>query len=202
MKSYQTAQVLAQELLTQAAENEPQITADLQKIASEISAEMIGLEHKFKLQESLARKLILLSKKDEMNKTFEEKLRKFARRNNDALRYTFIFQEDEYAKGFLNTVEKLREKGFIIPQNRIWNAWKNAEISKDTGYRGINITIISSQNQKFELQFHTTESFKLKTETHYLYEELRDLETSDERRKEIIREILESAKNILRPKRI
>ncbi len=89
-----------------------------------------------------------------------------------------------------------------MPSNRIWNAWKNAETAKDTGYRGINITIISSQNQRFELQVHTAESFRLKTETHHFYEGLRDLNTSDERRKEIIAEMLKLAKEVNCPEGI
>ncbi len=198
----QEAQRLAKELLKQAKENEPKITADLQTIASQVSAEMVGLENKFKIEESLIRKLLLLANKDKTHKSFEQKLKKFARLNNDALRYTFVFPNEKYAKGFQSAIEKLKQNGFVIPQNRIWNAWENAETAKDTGYRGINITVISSQNQRFELQFHTAESFRLKTETHDFYEELRDLKTSDERRKEIIEEMRRLAKEVERPKGI
>ena len=52
------ARRLAKELLKQAKENEPQITADLQNIAWEISGEAVGLENKFKAEMSLVRKLI------------------------------------------------------------------------------------------------------------------------------------------------
>jgi hypothetical protein len=193
---------LAKELLKQAKENEPQITVDLQNIASEIFAQIVGLENKFKTEESLRQKLLLLIKKDNSNQSARRKLEKFARRNNDTLRYTFIFQKDEYAQNFHNAIEKLEQKGFVIPRSRIWNAWENEETSKDTGYRGINITVISSQNQRFELQFHTAESFRFKTETHYLYKELSDLETFDKRREEIIAEMLLSAKQIKRPEGI
>ncbi len=43
----------AKNLLKQAGKNEPKITQDLQKSASEVSAEMIGLEYKFKSEASL-----------------------------------------------------------------------------------------------------------------------------------------------------
>ena len=201
IKAYRTAQVLAQELLAQAAGNEPRITADLQMIAAEVSAEMIE-ENKFKTQASLIRKLLLLAGKDLTDKSFDQKLRKFARLNNDSLRYTFIFSIENYWKGFQNALEKLRQNGFVVPPNRIWNAWENVGTPRDTGYRGINITIISSQKQRFELQFHTEESFRMKTETHRFYEELRNIKTSDERRKEIIKEMLELAKKITRPEGI
>ncbi len=193
---------LAGELLAQAVENEPKITADLQNIAEEVPAEIVGLENKVKSEESLTQKLSMLADRDKTNQSIRQKSEKFARRNNDTLRYTFILPNDEYVKGFNKTVEKLKQNGFIIPQNRIWNAWENAGTAKDTGYRGINITVISSQKQRFELQFHTAQSFRLKTEAHYLYEELRNLKTFDERRAEIIKEILKSAKRVERPEGI
>ncbi len=196
------ARRLAEELITQARENELKITADLQKIASEVDAKIISLENRFKTEESLVRKLSLLADRDKSNQSVQYKLEKFARRNNDTLRYTFILSNDKYAENFYNTIETLKQNGFLIPQNRIWNAWENAETAKDTGYRGINITAISSQKQLFELQFHTAESFRLKAETHHLYEQLRNLKTSDERRAEIIKEILKSAKQVERPEGI
>jgi hypothetical protein len=196
------ARRLAEELFAQARENELKITADLQKIASEVDAKIIGLENRFKTEESLVRKLSLLADRDKSKQFVQHKFEKFARRNNDTLRYTFILSNDKYAEDFYNTVETLKQNGFLIPQNRIWNAWENAETAKDTGYRGINITVISSQKQRFELQFHTAESFRLKTETHHLYEQLRNLKTSDERRAEIIKEILKSAKQVERPEGI
>lgn len=58
IKSYRTAQVLAHQLLAQAIANEPNTTADLQTIAPEVSAEIVGLENKFKTEMSLIRKLI------------------------------------------------------------------------------------------------------------------------------------------------
>lgn len=196
------AQHLAELLLAEAKENEPQITADLSSIATAVAAKIAGLENKFKTEESLTRKLLLLAGKDKSNQTSKQKLEKFARRNNYTLRYTFIFQTEKYARGFQATIEQLKKSGFEIPPNRIWNAWKTAETAQDTGYRGFNITVVSSQKQRFELQFHTAESFRLKTETHRLYEELRNSKTFDERREEIIKEMLSRAKQVERPKGI
>jgi len=48
----------ARDLLERARENEPLITADLQKIAREAAVEMVGLEYKSKSAESLARKIV------------------------------------------------------------------------------------------------------------------------------------------------
>jgi hypothetical protein len=58
------AELYARELLANARQNESVITADLQRIASAVSAEMVGLEHKFKTEESLIRKIAETSVKD------------------------------------------------------------------------------------------------------------------------------------------
>ena len=139
------ARRLAKKLLAQAKENEPRITADLQTIAQEVSAEIVGLENRFKSEMSFIRKLIDAAGDD------LPKLQRKSKGVNDVLRYTFILPFDVYAKGFRQTIETLREIGYKIPDNRIWNAWENIETQYDKGYRGINITIISSQRQKFEL---------------------------------------------------
>ena len=47
----------AQNLLKIASENEPEITAILAEIAPKVSAEMVGLEYKFKAEKSLAKKI-------------------------------------------------------------------------------------------------------------------------------------------------
>jgi hypothetical protein len=105
------------------------------------------------------------------------------KRINDALRYTFLISASNYADCLENLQRHFRQKGDKI--GKIFNAWLLKEADKDTGYRGINLTIISSKNQKFELQLHTKASFKLKTETHKLYQEHRNSATSIERKVEI-----------------
>ena len=187
------ARRLAKELLKQAKENEPQITADLQNIAWEISGEAVGLENKFKAEMSLVRKLI-----DAVGDDLQRLQRK-SKNINDVLRYTFVLSVDAYAKGFQQTIERLPKLGYRVPENRIWNAWENIGTQYDKGYRGINMTIISSQQQKFELQFHTEASFELKTETHHFYKEMRSKNISGKRETELTAIMLELAGKIERP---
>jgi hypothetical protein len=193
IKSYRTAQSLARKLLDEARENEPQITADLEKTALGISAEMVGLEHKFKTETSLIRKLV-----DSVGDDLQ-KLKPKAKSINDVLRYTFVLPFEIYAERFHKTIERLSELNYRIPENRIWNAWQTIGERFDKGYRGINITIISSQKQKFELQFHTEDSFRVKTETHFLYEQSRQKGISEKRETELIEERKKAAKSIERP---
>ncbi len=166
------ARRLAELLLIQAEENEPQISVDLQSIASEVSAEIVEFENKLKTEESLTRKLF------DRATVNSESLRQAAENISDALRYTFVLPFEIYAQKFHRTIERLQKVSYQVPEKRIWNAWQTAGMRFDKGYRGINITVISSRKQKFELQFHTAESYRLKIETHSLYEELRDREIS------------------------
>lgn len=194
--TYKESQRIAQRILAEAAENEPQITADLQKIAPEISAEIVGLENKFKTDESLTRKILNAVKIN------QQSLEEISETINDALRYTFILSPENYTKGFHRAIEMLWEAGYFVPERRIWNAWKNFGTEFDRGYRGINITVISSQKQIFELQFHTADSYRLKNETHHFYEEIRDKNISVEREKELVKVMKEKASAVNRPEGI
>lgn len=193
IKSYQTAQHLAQELLAQAQKNEPKITANLQNIAEKVSAEIVGLENKFKMEKSLVQKLVSMTGGD------FQKLQRKAKSLNDVLRYTFILPFEVYAETYYRTLKLFSELDYYIPEHRIWNAWETIGEKFDRGYRGINITVISSQKQKFELQFHTEDSFRLKTKTHPLYKEMKRKEISEKRQDELIFEVKEMAKVVKRP---
>jgi hypothetical protein len=118
--------------------------------------------------------------------------------NNDTLRYTFILPLEIYFFSFKKTLSALKDSGYDT--KRIWNAWRNVETPYDAGYRGVNATIISSQSQKFEIQFHTKESFQLKTKTHHLYKRAVSRKTSAERRAQFIRTMIDAAKDISIPK--
>jgi hypothetical protein len=62
----------------------------------------------------------------------------------------------------------LQEKGYNII------AVKNHWLNPYDPYQGVNVKILSPSEQKFELQFHTRESFDLKSgELHELYEKQR-----------------------------
>ena len=111
----------AKELRTQAGKNEPEITKELQKIASEVSAEMIGLENKLKSEESLTRKIAegsvknvrkLFESGNSLENAIEEVTKIRAERNNDTLRYTFLFSFEKYVFGFRQSLQKLKQSGF------------------------------------------------------------------------------------------
>ena len=195
-------------MLADANGHEPKITADLQTIAFELSAEMADLEHKFKTVESLAEKMTnktiigikrFLAQGFTENEAIEESLKIQFETVNDVLRYTFVFPIEKYIFGYRQTINLLKILGYEFIENEVWNAWKNIGTIFDKGYRGINTTIISSQKQKFELQFHTEESFQLKTKTHKLYKASRWRKASRNRRAEVAKIMIELAKDVTVP---
>ncbi len=199
----QVAQKEAIKLIEQAKRSEPKVTQDLQILAKQRNGEMIRLDYRFKSEESLTRKIndsatrettILMRKVVNQKDAFSTAINKQTNKINDSLRYTISFSAEKYKAEFQSTLNSLQEKGYKIEGT--WNAWFDAGTSRDSGYRGINVTIISPGGQKFELQFHTPESFKMKMETHELYEEKRLNTTSFERKNEITNIMIEKAKTV------
>ncbi|MFF4532466.1 hypothetical protein ACFY1P_24760 [Streptomyces sp. NPDC001407] len=82
---------------------------------------------------------------------------------DDLNRYTLTFDTDNYVQGTQRTYAELRERGFEPVSEQ--NTWE------DPVYKGVNTAWEHpGTKEKFELQFHTPESFKAKSENHELYE--------------------------------
>lgn len=159
-----------------------------------MDAEVVGLENRFKSEKSLARKL------SDYSTARDIPVEKIAGQINDTLRYTLVFSPEYYSQSYNSSLSALDKKGYEI--QKIWNAWSNEGKPNDTGYRGINATVISSQKQKFEIQFHTVKSFRLKTETHGLYEERRNPQITKQRGLEISEIMKGFAAKVQRPEGI
>jgi hypothetical protein len=107
------------------------------------------------------------------------------------------FSEEDYVINYKAALKAIEHQGYKI--DSVWNAWDTIGTSKDTGYRGINVTLISTQGQKFELQFHTPQSYKVKSENHNLYEEMRNNSTTEIRYEELRKLQVEKANDISLP---
>ncbi|RKN74329.1 hypothetical protein D7231_10585 [Streptomyces klenkii] len=82
---------------------------------------------------------------------------------DDLNRYTLTFETDNYVQGTKETYERLREQGYEPLSEQ--NTWQ------DPVYKGLNTTWQHKEREeRFELQFHTPESFAAKSENHELYE--------------------------------
>jgi hypothetical protein len=108
------------------------------------------------------------------DRTSEEIIREIP----DAIRYTCCFKANDYAHGVAEIKEGLGRCGYEMYYSE--NYWSNAE------YKGINSRWVNADGQRFEVQFHTAESFHAKHEvTHRAYERIRNPATSDGERLEL-----------------
>ena len=210
LKTQQMSREEAVKQIETVKRNEPLITNALQTIEKETGGVLVGLENRFKSEESLTRKFTDRAQKDitkaeKRGKNADEirnkTLQKISDKNNDALRYTYTFSPEKYVEGYNKTVKTLEKQGYKL-ESEPKNWWLDKGMKDDTGYRGINATFISPAGQKFEVQFHTPESFKFKNDTHYLYEEVRKPSVSEQRKQEIKQQNIRLAEPLEMPKDI
>ena len=121
-----------------------------------------GFEHRLKgedrLRQKMAEKLEV-----EPSKTPAEALHQVG----DAIRYTYCFQPENYTRGYYDIKERLEGCGYEMYYSK--NHWTNSE------YKGINTRWVTPEGQRFEVQFHTPDSFHAKHNvTHAAYERIRD----------------------------
>ena len=121
---------------------------------------LAGLEHRLKGKDRLTEKVT--ADVEKKGRTVDQALANV----KDAIRYTFIYPEADYAAGVRADCERLENAGFERFDRR--NSWDQEE------YKGINTRWrISGTKQMFEVQFHTQASLDAKEETHWAYEGIR-----------------------------
>jgi hypothetical protein len=134
-----------------------------------------GLEHRLKGEDRLKEKIADLLATSAPDATIEEVLYQVS----DAIRYTFCAESANYKVVYWDVKEQLQALGFEILYSQ--NYWS------DTQYKGINTRWITPAGQRFEVQFHTPESFYAKQHiTHDAYERLRNPLTQDDERQELL----------------
>ncbi len=173
--------------------NEPKITTDLQEISKATGAELVGLDYRLKSKDSYLRKVNSDSKNSLDTKIISDTIAG----TNDVIRYTYQTAGDKLAESFNAVTGEMEAKGYS--QFKLKNTWND----KRNPYKGINGIFISPDGQKFEVQFHTPESFELKNgPLHKLYEEFRLDSTTPERRLEISKEMFVMSAKLSKPKDI
>ena len=135
---------------------------------------LAGLEFRLKGEDRLKEK-IAEKVEHEPGRTPVEALGKI----NDAIRYTFCFEAASYADGYQEVKHWLEARDYKMVYSK--NHWRD-----DPEYKGVNTRWITTEDQRFEIQFHTAESFHAKQQiTHMCYERLRNPLTSDDERQEL-----------------
>lgn len=159
----------ARDLVTKAANAEPDITAHLREVEKATRSTIRRLSSKLKTVDSLARKLRTLSAFQPMPDA--------AAGMKDVLRYTLEARFEEYWGTVDQVASHFDGLGYRVVK-------KPAGWLRD-GYRGMNLAFTSPDGQTFEVQVHTVESLLAAETCHGWYEEQRLDTTPLERKREL-----------------
>lgn len=169
-------------MIEQAEVHDKQVTGDLVEITKGSPATVSydqrddegnvrnSLEFRIKGQDSLSRKLKEDSEYD------VDKLDGTSRSVYDVLRFTAMVNNPDMLVRSFNMIKlNLEQRGYTMLRCR--NTLNT--FNHKNPYRGINTIIKTKDGYKFELQFHTPESLRIKEENHILYKKLSS-QNSDE----------------------
>lgn len=141
---------------------EPKITKMVMDVAKSSDMGLAGLEYRIKTKESYLEKI---AREYAPGYHYEIK---------DTLRYTMISNTNDYVDNMNKSYELFNKNDCFVLKTK--NYWTNNEVA----YNGINSVLQDSKGNKFEVQYHTKESFDIKQQTHALYETQRILEEDSE----------------------
>lgn len=149
---------LAHTIYQRATQVEGRVSHDMQVLAEEQGGKLEGFQYRLKTEESIARKL------KAKNKTSI----------SDSLRYTIVLPDDLYAVQVQFILDAMKAKGY--KEVSVENYWGPGD-----DYQGINTNfVVPGSDIVMELQFHTSNSLRLKEEVvHVLYEQFRTLPDSN-----------------------
>jgi len=168
-------QARAADLVAGVPATEPPISESLKSAEKESNRRgwLVGFEHRLKGNDRLMEK-VMDSLEAQPDATPEEAVDHIP----DAIRYTFCYDHDDYASGYWDTKSRLESSGYEMYYAK--NAWSDLE------YKGVNTRWITPSGQRFEVQFHTRESFHAKDEvTHKAYERIRNPEAPRAEREDL-----------------
>ena len=156
------------------------ISPQVKEAARRNGAELTGFAYRLKSPDSLKRKVATYMKGDKDRPPMG--VDKALTRVNDAVRYTFVWDDEKYTKGVRGASDDLAS--WQYNSVRWSNTWDRA-----AGYKAINSAWRDPlHDQKFEVQFHTPASKAAQEETHKLYEEQRLPGTPPARKAELQRQ--------------
>ena len=164
---------LATTLVMHADELEPKFTKDVTGVANETGGQMFKLEFKKKSRKSVEEK-ILRTKRDHPELSNHE----CAEQIRDLVRYTVVYEDQDYAKQVNQAQHKLFDMGYALYDHKAKKYFKPGD-----SYFGYNTTVIDKLGNMFELQFHTPMSAENKDKGHILYEKYRVSKEGPERDK-------------------
>ena len=162
-------------------ENEEENTKQLDSLAKKFNLKLVGENSSLKMPSSLMRKLNKDYEESDGTKSKEQILKNLF----DVNRYTMVAGPEHIVERANEVLKYFVDNGYKI--NKAKNGWLVPD--EKNYYNGFNCQIISPNGSKFELQFHTLNSFETKEfRTHKYYEiERDDKNYSEDERKEATR---------------
>jgi hypothetical protein len=162
----------ARRLVAGAELDDPAVTDLVRAAAAEAGGAVVGLDNRIKELASVERKL-----SDTIAVNPDKALADAAEGLYDVLRYTVVSDADRYMVVREAVITFLQRRDVTVVEER--NRWRGP------GYRGINARLVTGDRRRFEIQFHTPESYAANKATRGQYEERRLETTSPERRDEL-----------------
>jgi hypothetical protein len=123
--------------------------------------EKFALKENYRFKEKLFESI-----RDEPDKSVEQHVDEI----HDGIRYTFVSDPEDYVYTVNQATSILKDHGFELGVRK--NTWANEE------YRGVNTRWQDHESGcRFEVQFHTYESWQVKQATHSAYTRIHDTRT-------------------------
>ncbi len=165
------------EAIGRVREAEPGLSGDAQAIEQEnkhtYGGWLEGFKHRLKEEDRLLEKAA-----EQLAAEEDESAADVLSRIPDAIRFTYCFQPENYTRGYYDITERFESRGHEMYYSK--NYWTDPE------YKGINTRWVTAEGQRFEVQFHTPDSFHAKHQvTHLAYERIRDTSTRRAERREL-----------------
>jgi len=150
---------------------------------------MEGLDYRLKEEGSLSDKILREAKDNGISRT------EAASQVKDAVRYTGILPEGDFTSGFEAIRAEMEAKGYSMSD------FRNSLKDTDVPYRGINTNFVTSGGYKFEMQFHTRDSFDIKEFfNHDMYKDFQNPATPQSVQRAILAEMKATANRIPTPR--
>lgn len=185
----------AQKAYDKARKNETTITPAICGIATSIGCEMTGLEHSVKTATSVRDKLERKKQEaEERGETFSDS--DTVAGMGDLVRYTMKCSHDSMAESARSAIAEFEKQGFKV--TKIDNKWTD----ESSDYKGLHLDLVSPNGQKCEFQIHSAESLEVKEKLHPLYEEWRKVDTPQDRKDELAKQMKAISKTLTMPKGI
>lgn len=182
---------LASKLYQSAAKAEPKITKDVVQSIKRSGAKSYGLKNRLKTESSLKRKIATDAEEKNISLT------KAANRINDAIRYTAVMDDDRFADGYESIKADLENHGYTeVKCTNYFDKYRQGK----SKHKQVTSVYENANGERFELQFHTPSSIKVKETKTPIYEEARQLTTSASRKAELEKQMDALAKQVKTPK--